>query len=93
MANSIRGRKVAMFRCQIPPQLTQKIQQAHVGMDAVVDDTCTGVFVKVPNDKGFDEHFVPFTNIQSIRLHPEDYQEEKFLEKKGPGRPAKSQAV
>lgn len=73
MAKSIAGRKVRLFRCQIPPLIGPKILNAHVpkdmGWEAEIDQSVTGVLVKLANGI---EHFVPFTNIQNTELYPEE---------------------
>jgi hypothetical protein len=93
---SIAGRKVRLFRCQIPPLIGPKILNAHIpkdlGWEAEVDATTTGVVITLANGT---EHFVPFTNIQNTELYP--------LEQSGPveimeapkriGRPPKSGAI
>lgn len=97
MAKSMAGRKVRMFRCQIPPQLTQRVQQAHIpqsmGMEAEVDQDVMGVWVKT---KEGNEHFIPFTNIQSMELYPEEQVlafDPAFDPSKKLGRQSKSEAV
>lgn len=63
-----------MFRCHTNPMLTSKPMQAYVpsnmGMIAEMDQH--GVYVKVLSNgqRGESEHFVPFSNIESIRLEP-----------------------
>lgn len=84
---SIAGRKVRLFRCQIPPLIGPKILNAHVpkdmGWEAEIDASSTGVLVKMQTGI---EHFVPFTNIQNTELYPEEEVIDKRLK-------VKSQAV
>lgn len=77
--------------------LTSKPMQAYVpsnmGMIAEMDQH--GVYVKVLSNgqRGESEHFVPFSNIESIRLEPEIANEESsdVVElKRKPGRPVGS---
>lgn len=88
MPKNIAGRKVRLFRCQIPPLITSKILNAHIpkdhGWEAEVDSTSTGIWVKTQEGK---EHFVPFTNIQHAEFYPEETEEAKKPIK------ARSQAV
>jgi len=69
------SRRVAMFRCHTNPMLTAKPMQAYVpsqmGMEAEMDQH--GVYIKVLGNgqRGESEHFVPFSNIESVRLEPE----------------------
>lgn len=92
MARTIAGRKVRMFRCHIAPLIpgTQKVLNAFMpkdlGWQAEIVDETSGVVVT--NQYGAD-FFVPFTNIQTLELYPE---EAEAIELKKPGRP-KSQAV
>lgn len=89
MAKSVAGRKVRLFRCQIPPLIGPKILNAHVpkdmGWEAEVDANVKGVIILLKNGV---EHFVPFDNIQSTELYPEE-----VVEVKAPIKLKKSEAV
>ena len=67
----IANRKVQMFRCDRDPMLTQRARKAHMveemGAEAWVNEGETGLFVKT-NDG--NEHFVPFSNVESLRFAP-----------------------
>lgn len=71
--SSIAGKRVRMFRCQIPPLFGPKPNNAHMpetyGADAYVDETVSGIIVYLENKA---QHFVPFTNIQHIELYKEE---------------------
>ncbi len=68
----IANRKVQMFRCDRDPMLTQRARKAHLveemGAEAWVNDGETGLFVKTHDG---NEHFVPFSNVESLRFSPE----------------------
>lgn len=78
------GRRIAMFRCHFNPMIGPKPQQAFVPPDmrAEAELTSQGVYMKLHDGL---EHFVPFSNIESIRFMPEDNVSEL---KRKPGRPA-----
>lgn len=96
MARSMAGRRVRLFRCQIPPLIGPKILNAHVpkdmGWEAEIDAHVQGIWLITKDGK---EHFVPFDNIQSTELYPEEQQGSVELnpEKKRLGRPPRSEAV
>ncbi len=83
------GRKIAMFRCHFNPMIGPKPQQAFVPPDmrAEAELTTQGVYIKLHDGI---EHFVPFSNIESIRFLPEELksQQEPIPLKRGPGRPS-----
>lgn len=86
-------RKVSQFRCQIDPMIGPKPANAFQMGDGAGQLpgeaylTAVGVHVyhhyrpKLGGELVVTEHIVPYANLQSIKLIPE--------EKKGPGRPAK----
>lgn len=80
------GRKVEMFRCHIDPMIGPTPRNAFVpsslGMEAYVNEECTGIMVRLVETG--QEYYVPYSNIQSSRLAPQDDQP---LVKRGPGRP------
>lgn len=73
MAKSVSGRRVRMFRCQIPPLIGPKILNAHVpadmGWEAEINAEGTGIVVKTKEGK---EYFVFGANIQNSELYPEE---------------------
>lgn len=75
MAKTVIGRQVRMFRCHIAPLIngTQKVLNAFMprdlGWKAEIAEGGSGVIVT--NQHGAD-YFVPFTNIQTIELYPEE---------------------
>lgn len=81
------GRKIQMFRCHFNPMIGPKPMQAFVPPDLGADAELTsqGVYIKLANGM---EHFVPFSNIESIKFIPLSTSviEEQ---KRGPGRPPK----
>lgn len=86
------GREILMFRTHFNPMIGPRPQQAFVprdqGMKAELMEQ--GVYVKVLRDNS--EHFVPFSNIESIRFAPFEVKQTEETKPKM-GRPAKSGAV
>ncbi len=75
--SKLTGRKVDFFRCHIDPNIGGRAQQAFKmeTMKMEAELTPIGLWVRYPekNDHGgFAESIVPYPNIQSIKLMPEE---------------------
>lgn len=87
----IAGRIVSMFRTMYDPMIGPKPLNAFVpdsmGAKAVISEEGTAVIMTLSNG---NQHVVPFTNVQSIRLAPEELQKPITADisviKRGPGR-------
>lgn len=66
------GRRVRMFRCHQAPLIGPKVLNAHnvqhCGWECEVVGEGTGILITMPTGQ---EHFVGFTNIESMELIPE----------------------
>ncbi len=71
MSKRLAGRHVRMFRCHQAPLIGPKVMNAHnvahCGWKCEVNEEATGVIVTTQDGQ---EHFVGFTNIESMELLP-----------------------
>ena len=88
MLDKFVGREIFMFRCHFNPMIGPRPQQAFVPKDQgmYAELTSQGVYVKVLKDGC--EHFVPFSNIESLRFAPEKEQDDQVIELKRKGKPS-----
>ncbi len=65
----VANRQVQMFRCYRPPLIGPTPKLAYVPKDSNLEaELCEyGLYIKEQNGR---EHFVPYANIESIRLIP-----------------------
>lgn len=88
---SILGREVEMFRTVLDPMIGPKPRQAFMTKDINAKAILTEIGITVTILHTGQEHFVPYTNIQAVRLKPQESTElstsTQPLEKRGPGRP------
>lgn len=77
MAVTVSGRKIARFRCHIDPMVGPKPKQAFdvKDMKMQAEMTPAGIYINIPisipgNALRWEEHVIPFANIQSIKLEP-----------------------
>jgi hypothetical protein len=76
----LKGRKVHQFRCHIDPSIGAMPKNAFTnGKDGIADIEIVpmGVYVKyfggaAGTQKTLFEHIVPYANVQSIKLMPEE---------------------
>ncbi len=85
----MKNRKVKTARCHVGAGIQSKLTFSHVGadgreLDGDMELWPIGVYIKK------HELLVPFTNLTSVSLFPEEVMEE---EKRGPGRPPGPKAV
>lgn len=100
MTKVMAGRRVRVFRCQVPPLIGPKVLNAHVpkdlGWEAEVNEEATGITIKDKNEKEF---FIFGANVIYCELYPEEpkaLKTEFGTVRRGPGRPkveGKSDAV
>lgn len=83
----LNGRQVSMFRCYRPPNIGPKSDLAHMTKDKhlYVEMQPHGIYVReILNGS---EHFIPYANIECIRLEKEEPKVTEIESKRGPGRP------